>query len=111
VLTVVALVAIVGVALVGIARMGDAALRRARADALADVSALAAVQGGRSAAERVATAGDGSLIEYRDEPEGAVELSVELAGARAAAAAAPLGAPLSPSGDVPGDPDPATGRR
>ena len=110
-LTVVAVLAIVGVTLLGVARIGDATLRRARADALADVSALAAVQGGRGAAERVAAAGEGTVVEYRDEAEGAVELSVELAGARAAAAAAPLGAPLSPGAAASGDPDPATGRR
>jgi hypothetical protein len=111
VLTVVAVLVIVGVTLVGLARIGDATLRRARADALADVSALAAVHGGRSAAERVAAAGEGSLVGYRDGVEGAVQVTVELAGARAGAAAAPLGTPLSSTGAAPGDPDPATGRR
>jgi len=93
------------VSTLGLARLGDAAVRRARVDSVADVVALAAVHDGRGGAERVASAAGGSVLEHRQAPDGSVQVLVGLGALSAAAAAAPLGAELD-SG-----PEPTTGRR
>jgi hypothetical protein len=73
----------------GVTRVGDAALRAARADALADVGALAAVAGGPSAASDVVTAEGGRLLRHAGGPSGRQVVVVELQGASGTAAAAP----------------------
>jgi hypothetical protein len=109
--TVVLVVLVAVLAVAGVARVGDASLRRARADAVADVTALAAVRGGRDAAVRVATASGAQLQSFRADADGTVTVRVERAGASAAAAAAPLGDLLVLGAGSHGDPEPGTGRR
>ncbi len=73
----------------GVARVGDAAVRAARVDALADVGALAAVAGGSPAASAVVTAGGGRLVRHDDTTGGRQVVTVELEGASGSAAAVP----------------------
>jgi hypothetical protein len=73
----------------GVTGVGHAALRAARADALADVSALAAVAGGESAASAVASAGGGQLISRVAAASERQLVVVELDGVSSTAAAAP----------------------
>ena len=73
----------------GVSRVGDAALRSARVDALADVSALAAVAGGATAASAVASAGGGRLVDHAAAAGERHVVVVELDGASGTAAAAP----------------------
>ncbi len=84
-----AVVVLSAVLAAGVARVGDAALRAARADALADVGALAAVAGGPSAASAVVGAGGGRLVRHVGAPVGHHVVVVELDGASSTAAAAP----------------------
>lgn len=93
------------VTLIGLSRVGDAALRRERADALADVTALAAVQAGQDGASRVAAAAGARLGRVEQHADGTTLIELELQGVAARAAAAPLGAHLN------GGPDLGTGRR
>jgi hypothetical protein len=104
-LTGVVVLAVVAVCLLGLARVGTAAVQRARADAVADLTALAAVSAGATGAARVATASGAELVEHHPQPDGSVRVAIQLGAARASAAAAPIGDPLT------SDPDPETGRR
>src|SRR4051794_33899719 len=56
-------VAILAVALIGLSHLGAASVRRARADAIADVTALAAVHHGATGAASVAAAGGARLAD------------------------------------------------
>lgn len=86
---VLAVVVLAAALAVGVARVGDAALRAARADALADLSALAAVAGGATAASAVATAGGGRLVSRVATASERQVVVVELDGVSGTAAAAP----------------------
>ncbi len=57
------LIVLVAGVLTGLARLGDAAHAAARTEAIADVTALAAVGGGRPAAEQVAGSSGGVLVD------------------------------------------------
>jgi hypothetical protein len=80
--------AVTAVCLLGAAHLGGAALDRARADAVADLSALAAVTGGDVDAVRVATANGGRVIGVRH-GSGVRTVTVVVSGVAAVAAAAP----------------------
>jgi hypothetical protein len=69
------------------ARTAVAATGRGRAQAVADLAALAGVDGGRSAAREVATANDARLVRYA-EVDGRVDATVRRDGATAVASAA-----------------------
>ncbi|HLU42457.1 MAG TPA: hypothetical protein VKZ55_08680 [Microthrixaceae bacterium] len=71
----------------GVARAGGAAVRTARAGAVADLTALAAVSSGRATAERVAARSGATLVDHASLGGAAVEVVVELDGVRAVAAA------------------------
>lgn len=73
----------------GLTRVGDAALRAARADAVADLSALAAAAGGTTAAAEVASAGGGRLVSHVATGVERHVVVVEFDGASSTAAAAP----------------------
>jgi hypothetical protein len=81
------------VTVAGVGRLGTATVQRARADAAADMTALAVVVGDRSTAARVAEASGATVIEVVDRPGGASQVVVERGGVRSIAAAAPVGAP------------------
>lgn len=89
----------------GLARLGAAELQRARAEALADVTALAAVQAGTEGASAVARANDATLRRAEVRADASVEVEIVRRGAVASATAAPRGEVMS------GDPDPGVGRR
>jgi len=99
------LVAVGAMCVLGLSRLGGAVTLRARADAVADLTALAAVQAGREGAAEVARSSGAELREYQDRSDGAVSATVQLGAVRARAAAAPIGEPIA------SDPDPETGRR
>ncbi|UDY34338.1 hypothetical protein [Dermatobacter hominis] len=71
-------------------RIGDAAVRRARADAIADMAALAAVTGGDEGAEAVTGAAGASIRAIR-RVGSTVGVRVAADGATAEAAARPAG--------------------
>lgn len=73
----------------GTARLGEAAHRRARVDAVADLAALAAVTGGTDAAAGLADDNGGRLVAATTAADGATVVEVELLGVRSRAAAAP----------------------
>jgi hypothetical protein len=81
--------AVTAVCLLGTARVGEAALGRARADAVADLSALAAVIGGDVGAARVAEANGGRVVAVRGGSDTRT-VTVEVDGVAAVAAAAPV---------------------
>lgn len=83
-----ALVLVAALLGLGTVRLGDAAVARARADAVADVAALAAVSGDVSSARAVARRGGGALVEHRRSGQ-LHEVVVQVDGVRAAAAAEP----------------------
>lgn len=88
----VAAVMVVAVALaLGTARVGDAMLRRHRAQAVADVAALAAAVADSTAAHRVARANGAVVVDTASAGDGTVRVTIELDAARAVAAAAPGG--------------------
>lgn len=66
VLLVPATVAMCAMSVLGITRIGIVAGARARADAVADLTALAAVTGGRDAATSVAEANGARLVDLRN---------------------------------------------
>jgi hypothetical protein len=70
-----------------VADLGVAAVHRARAQAAADAAALAGAADGRGAAVAVAAAQGGTLLAYRDDGRGSVELDVGHGPARARATA------------------------
>jgi secretion/DNA translocation related TadE-like protein len=80
---VVGLVGVVGLAVVA---MGGGAARSGRAQAVADLAALAAVDGGRTAAEAVAEANGARMVRCRCDGR-PVRVEVEWGGRRADAAA------------------------
>ena len=98
-------VVVVLVSMIGVDRLGDVSVRRARADAVADVAVLSAVQGGPDGAARVATANAASVADYTGASDGSVQIELRRDGVSATAAAAPLGA------ELPGGPDLVAGRR
>lgn len=73
----------------GVVRVGDAVLRRHRAQLVADVSALAAVGGEATAADRVARTNGAVVRGVTVADDGTVVVIIELDGVRALAAAAP----------------------
>lgn len=100
-----ALVVIVAVAVLGLGQLGAAAVRRARVDAVADVSALAAAQYGTDAAAAVASASGASVVRNETRADGSVLVEVRQFGVTSSAAAAARGETIS------GDPDPGVPRR
>jgi hypothetical protein len=93
-----ALLAVTVVVVAGVARVGGAAVHRARADATADVVALAAATADPAAAEDVARRGGARLIELRTRADGAVEVRVERSGVVARAAARAVAHPAAEGG-------------
>ena len=83
-----ALVVVAALLALGTAQLGHAAAARARADAVADVVALAAVSGEVTSAREVARRGGGALVEHR-RSAARHEVVVQVDGVRAAAAAEP----------------------
>ena len=74
----------------GVVRLGDVAAGQARADAVADLTALAAVTGGDAGAQQVARSNGASITAQRR--VGSTEVvTVSLAGRSAMAAARPSG--------------------
>ena len=86
-----AVVVFVVVGTTGVARVSDAAVRRARVEAAADLVALAAVDGDHDRALTVARVVGADLLGSRARDDGGVEVTLELDGVVAEAAAAPLG--------------------
>lgn len=82
-----ALVVLVVVLTIGIARLGDAVLRRARAQAVADVVALAAATRGTDAASEVAARNRAVVVAVAGGSGAPVAVTVRLGGATARAAA------------------------
>lgn len=74
------------VVLVGIRQISDAATQRARADAVADMVALAAVTGGRQGAEAVSASNEAELVSFERRGE-VVVVVVRRSAVRAVAAA------------------------
>ena len=75
-----------GLFCIGAASLGSAMLHRQQAQAAADAAALAGVEGGRVAAERLASRNGAALVIFRR--DGArVTVSVRLGGATAVASA------------------------
>ncbi len=88
------MVAVVAVGLALCAAIGTsspALVDRARAESVADLSALAGVSGGRDAAWTVARGSGAELVHVRGELGGTVVVEVSLGGQRATASAAPEG--------------------
>jgi len=83
-------VAVAVVCAVGVLRVGDAAARRARADAAADLSALAHVTGDLDAATAVARA-NGAVVTGHRRTGAARVVTIDLDGVVATAAARPAG--------------------
>lgn len=90
-----ALLLLVGAVAAVVVRAGRGASQEARAEAVADLVALAGASGGRPAAERVAAANGASLRSFRGDDDGRVRVEVEWSGRRATAAAR---VELSPAG-------------
>lgn len=74
------------VVLIGIRQISDAATQRARADAVADLVALAAVTGGRQGAEAVSASNEAQLVSFERRGE-VVVVVVRRSAVRAVAAA------------------------
>lgn len=79
----------------GAARVGAAAAGRARADATADLVALAGALDGATGAQRVASRNGATVVSFRTLPVGssgpAVVVVVDRSGIRSTAAARPAG--------------------
>jgi len=84
--------AVCAVMIVGIVKIGAAASARARADAVADLVALAAVTGGADAAEAVAAANGGRVLDTGGARDVRTAV-VEVGGVRSTASAAPADGP------------------
>lgn len=82
-----AVLVVVAAMTAGLARVGEAAVTRARADAVADVTALAAVSGGEPVAARVADSSGAVLVEHRVRRDGSVVVVVRSGAVEAVAAA------------------------
>jgi hypothetical protein len=85
-----AVIAVGAVVLAGTVRVGAVVTDRARSDAVADLTALAAVTGGRPSAEAVAGANGARLVALGSDGS-ARTVVVEAVGVRARATAAPAG--------------------
>lgn len=84
-----ALLAVTALLALGLGRLGAAAVERSRADAVADLVALAAVTGGDVAAVRVAHAAGASVVSLDGGPVGRRTATVRLGGSTSVAAAVP----------------------
>ena len=84
--------ATVVVCAVGVLRVGEAAAQRARADAVADLSALAHVTGDLEGATAVARA-NGAVVTGHRRTGAARVVTIDLDGVVATAAARPAGSP------------------
>ncbi|MEX0766886.1 MAG: hypothetical protein WD029_00255 [Microthrixaceae bacterium] len=82
---------VIALGVLGLSRLGDAAVKRAQADAVADLVALAAVADGQRAAEQVSRASRASLTGFESIGLTAVRVTVLVDGVSASAAAAELG--------------------
>jgi hypothetical protein len=93
--------AVAALASTGVARLGEATAGRARADAVADLVALAAVDGGEPAGRAVARANGATVVRMAPTASGATSVRIALEGVHARAAAAAIGEPLgmSPAAD------------
>ena len=92
------------VCIVGLVHIGEAAVNCARADAVADVVALAAVGHGSDGAEQVSQASGSSLLSVRQFGATAVQVEVMLSGVRSTAAADAVGDELSQQAGSNGNP-------
>lgn len=88
-LVVLAALALCAVMTLVVAQLGVAATGRARADAVADLVALAGVVDGRATAERVGAANSASVVGWRRVGE-IVVVDIRLGAASGVAAAAPV---------------------
>ena len=70
------------VCLVGLTHIGEASVSRARADAVADVVALAGVGYGQLGAQQVAEASKAGLLRFDQTGPSAVQVTVQLGGVR-----------------------------
>ena len=84
-----ALLGVTALLAVGLGRLGGAAVTQARADAVADLTALAAVTGDAGGARRVAAAAGAAVLRIDAGPSGRRTVTVQLGPASAVAAAAP----------------------
>ena len=93
------------VCVVGLVHIGEASVHRARADAVADVVALAGVGYGHLGAQQVAEASQASLVSFDQTGPTAVQVTVQLSGVRSTAAADALGAEFPDQLGTVGNPD------
>ena len=84
-----ALLGVTVLLVLGLGRLSAAAVDRARTDAVADLTALAAVTGGQAGAERVASAAGGEVVRLTLGTTGAATVVVRLGASTASAAAVP----------------------
>ena len=93
-----ALLGVAAMFVLGIGRLGGAAVERARADAVSDLVALAAVTGDADGAQRVAAADGATVVRLGDGPAGRRTVTVRIGSVTAVAAAAPAppGRPVIP---------------
>lgn len=84
-----ALLGVTALLVVGLGRLGGAVVVSARADAVADLVALAAVTGDEDGARRVAAADGATVVRFEGDPSGRSRVTVRLGAATAVAAAAP----------------------
>jgi len=84
----------------GLVRVGDAAAKRARADAVADVAALAGVAGGQRGAEEVIASARAGLVSFRQDSAEVVHVTVMVAGVTASATAAAIGEEIPSAGST-----------
>ena len=86
-----ALLGVTALLAVGLGRLGGAAVGQARADAVADLTALAAVTGDAAGASRVAESAGAVVERVEAGPAGRRTVTVRLGPSTAVAAAAPAG--------------------
>lgn len=84
-----ALLGVTVLLVLGLGRLSAAAVDRARTDAVADLTALAAATGGQAGAERVASAAGGEVVRLTLGTTGAATVVVRLGASTASAAAVP----------------------
>jgi hypothetical protein len=84
-----ALLAVTALLALGLGRLGAAAVDRARADAVADLVALAAVTADEEGARRVAAASAATVVHLEGQPAGRRTVTVRIGRTTAVAAAAP----------------------
>ena len=83
------LLGVVALLVLGLGRVGQAAVQSARADAVADLVALAAVTGDAPTVRRVAAGGGGRVVQMREQSAGRWTVLVQVGPATAVADAAP----------------------